>query len=465
MSPLMPPTPSPGPSPPSTGPSFRTQIPLAESPVEERELHPEVRKGFESINIHGQLQWEKHMKDVDLQRTYRKVSVLLIHWEKEGTDSFDAQTEVDRLKTVLSGRYKFHVTERKLNTKKMAQLQINMHLANFLYQEDDENTLLIIYYAGHGTPDQSTGRLLLANGNPAASDVISDRLNHIVWQEAEGLIHTASRPDIFLIFDCCHAGRLLNTRQKPVWSDRIFEFLGATGPDGTTPLPGKDSFTSALIWALEQLADEHARFMSNELLEKILKAPGFSEQGQVPCMNGRGPHCVRKLILEPMDLDEEKAQANPERGREEASEIFKYCLNLQFLLPDAPKDKDIQRLCGSLRESILTDRICARQILWQGLYPKEHARAEFPRLVREFAARWQNKSLKRKIQTLSPFSSHGEEEDQTGTAEIRSNVLGDNEKPVTMYGHSKRGFDELDAPDSPVNGHSARSKRLHRARD
>ncbi len=42
------------------------------------------------------------------------------------------------------------------------QVQINKHLATFVYDEDDEDTLLIVYYAGHGTPDSVTGRLLLA---------------------------------------------------------------------------------------------------------------------------------------------------------------------------------------------------------------------------------------------------------------------------------------------------------------
>jgi hypothetical protein len=42
------------------------------------------------------------------------------------------------------------------------QVQINKHLADFVYEEDAEDTLLIIYYAGHGTPDSVTGRLLLA---------------------------------------------------------------------------------------------------------------------------------------------------------------------------------------------------------------------------------------------------------------------------------------------------------------
>lgn len=71
-------------------------------------------------------------------------------------------SQVDRLGEVFRKRYKFCVTEKKLNTQKPAQLQINMHLSRFVHDEDDDYTLFIIYYAGHGTPDRSTGRLLLA---------------------------------------------------------------------------------------------------------------------------------------------------------------------------------------------------------------------------------------------------------------------------------------------------------------
>lgn len=85
---------SPDPRSPSVRQNFGNQIPQAESPLQEKELHAQSPKKLESVNIRGQLQWEKHMKDIDLKRRYRKVSVLLIHWEKEGTDSFDAQTEV-----------------------------------------------------------------------------------------------------------------------------------------------------------------------------------------------------------------------------------------------------------------------------------------------------------------------------------------------------------------------------------
>jgi len=39
---------------------------------------------------------------------------------------------------------------------------MNHHLAEFVFQEDDENTLMIIYYAGHGTPDYVTQQLFFS---------------------------------------------------------------------------------------------------------------------------------------------------------------------------------------------------------------------------------------------------------------------------------------------------------------
>ena len=36
------------------------------------------------------------------------------------------------------------------------------HLANFVFEEDDRRTLLIIYYAGHGAPGADPGHFELS---------------------------------------------------------------------------------------------------------------------------------------------------------------------------------------------------------------------------------------------------------------------------------------------------------------
>ena len=225
-------------------------------------------------------------------------------------------------------------------------------------------------------------------------------MNCIVWSEAEQLIHSAQYADIFLILDCCHAGKLLSTRQKSPWSDRIFEFLGASGPDQTTPLPGPDSFTSALTWAMKELAQDGC-FMSSELLEKILSAERFPRGGQLPCLSERGLHSVRRLILEPLPEPAKGTGSPQQRNREETTDSFEYSLNLQFLLPKIPSDDEITKMCDGLKELINSHHFIAKQILWKGLSSKEHSRPEVQRVVREWLLRLQNQTLRKRIRTIS----------------------------------------------------------------
>ena len=60
--------------------------------------------------------------------------------------------------------YRFSVCQKKLTREggRSAQVQIHKFLADFVYYEDVPGTLLIVYYAGHGTPDYVTGGLLFA---------------------------------------------------------------------------------------------------------------------------------------------------------------------------------------------------------------------------------------------------------------------------------------------------------------
>jgi hypothetical protein len=77
--------------------SFDMTLPLSDSPTQVKSVTVEGINT--SDNIRGQAQWEKHMRGVNLQRRYKKVSVILIHWEKDKDEegSFDAQDEVSDL--------------------------------------------------------------------------------------------------------------------------------------------------------------------------------------------------------------------------------------------------------------------------------------------------------------------------------------------------------------------------------
>lgn len=58
--------------------------------------------------------------------------------------------KVNELRGVFEDEYGFKVTLHKLDTEKLAEHQAYKHMADFLCEEDSSNSLLIVYYAGHG---------------------------------------------------------------------------------------------------------------------------------------------------------------------------------------------------------------------------------------------------------------------------------------------------------------------------
>lgn len=60
--------------------------------------------------------------------------------------------------------FNYKVSRVSLSTrvKTLPQVQVNKHIANFVEREDGPATLLIVYYAGHGTPSGTPGRLELS---------------------------------------------------------------------------------------------------------------------------------------------------------------------------------------------------------------------------------------------------------------------------------------------------------------
>lgn len=85
--------------------------------------------------------------------------------------------------------------------------------------------------------------------------------------------------DILVIFDCCSAGSLQGRSPR----NNCFEFLGACDHDEVTAFPGEDSFTSALIHALEKLKNHHG-FTSQDLRRELVTAPKFRRETQHPVL-------------------------------------------------------------------------------------------------------------------------------------------------------------------------------------
>jgi len=99
--------------------------------------------------------WEESMKGVGgVGLPHRSCAVLLINWEAK-LDDLHTGTEVDALEAVFVNVYRYTVVKKQLvEGKHNPQHQVLKILIEFVEAHDDENTLLIVYYAGHGLPGQ-----------------------------------------------------------------------------------------------------------------------------------------------------------------------------------------------------------------------------------------------------------------------------------------------------------------------
>ena len=91
---------------------------------------------------------------------YDQVAVLLLCWEQSCND-LKTTDEVNDLKSVFEKRFRYHTTTEFLDNDKQQKLQVQLNgiIAAFVNTHDGPNTLLIVYYAGHGKPGEVHGDL------------------------------------------------------------------------------------------------------------------------------------------------------------------------------------------------------------------------------------------------------------------------------------------------------------------
>ena len=191
----------------------------------------------------------------------------------------------------------------------------------------------------------------------------SSEYHEIIWDSAEHNIK-ATRGDVLVIFDCCHAGELeKNVRSS--FTRRAFEYLAATSAKSTTRKPGPHSFTTALIWALKSLGGTGKSFSTQELLTKILNdAPDFPDD-QYPRLSERGSACLRRIVLMPLNKD--VTIQPPAIGTEEEEEGPRTDLSLRFVFNKSITQTVVTNLAVELRRVISGDDFKATTVLWEGI--------------------------------------------------------------------------------------------------
>ncbi|RDW91667.1 hypothetical protein BP5796_02832 [Coleophoma crateriformis] len=327
----------------------------------DRPSFSEIQSETASINDKLRNSWEESMKGFGSTGTpKKKAAVLMISWH-ESIDDMDTSEEVEKLGSVFEKQFRYTVIKKEL-TRERPSHQINTYLSSFVMDYDDDSTLLIVYYAGHGMGNKP-GELHLTGctGNGDPTDYLLTR-DSIPWHDTEFLLKNVTA-DVLLIFDCCYAGNLTPTIQGrgQIWPTRGFEYLAACPYNECTHPPGRKSFTTALIWALDSLLKARGTFTTHELQQKIMKeAPNFPRK-QIVEIQERGQPCDQRLVLAP--LPEPNSSENGS-GVSDGRVPPQNFIDLRVWYSIAPNEAEIRTLASIMRRIIIDRKITASNIAW-----------------------------------------------------------------------------------------------------
>jgi hypothetical protein len=172
----------------------------------------------------------------------------------------------------------------------------------------------------------------------------------VSWTNAEWALKAAN-VDILGLFDCCHAGELNRTR-----GSHVFEYLGANSAGlQITMEPGQTSFTSALIWALEELwTSDGQPFTTSRLQQKIKDFPHFPKD-QIPCLVPRGGG-HEHISLRPQQHDESSVSC-VEAKLSKLSRMSTNVVDIRLHFRENLDDDGFVELAKALRHALHTSEI------------------------------------------------------------------------------------------------------------
>lgn len=159
-----------------------------------------------------------------------------------------------------------------------------------------------------------------------------------MWSEVESAIRGVTDADVLLVFDCYHAGRLCRPLVRSATPSSHYDILGACSDNQVTPKGGDTSFTSSLIWALEELSKLKRSFTISQLRGKIMQGPNFPKD-QIPALSPREDRdTYGEVYLSPIGAQRATGNITPVEGdRGKTSDRAYLDLRLYF---DRDADKE-----------------------------------------------------------------------------------------------------------------------------
>lgn len=120
---------------------------------------------YESRASNYQVLWSATMDKGTYRKpsSYKKIAVLMLYWKDLLGSWKGLKKEIDGLKAVFKEDFNWIVDEQGLDfTSTGVEIELNYIVAGFVREHKTTNTLLIVYYAGHGLPSDVYGGLTLS---------------------------------------------------------------------------------------------------------------------------------------------------------------------------------------------------------------------------------------------------------------------------------------------------------------
>ncbi|KAF6234773.1 hypothetical protein HO173_006993 [Letharia columbiana] len=146
----------------------------------------------------------------------------------------------------------------------------------------------------------------------------------------------------------------------------------------TTQVPGEDSFTSALIYALEALVEEKGMSTTVELLRKIKShAPNFPSD-QIPVLSDRRDDAqAGRIMLHPLHRNQEDGSRTAISSEETSNldALKRHTVTLHSDFAKKPPSTDIEILGRHLNQIFERSTLGVNRVRWGGMKRSAAARA------------------------------------------------------------------------------------------
>lgn len=187
----------------------------------------------------------------------------------------------------------------------------------------------------------------LLTGNRRYPSNESEEVNHSIdWTEVERVL-VKTKADVFVIFDCCHAGLLCRPAYRDGPISRSFQYLGACAAEQRTRAPGEKSFTTAITWAFRELQDKQG-FSVNELATLVQTAPNFPSEQYPQLYGGRFEPSMEYIYMAPMPIS---GSGNQGQYRDEVARQTKAyeLLDLRFFFERPVTKEQLRAIARELK--------------------------------------------------------------------------------------------------------------------